>query len=322
MFHMKYWLLLKKMATALLTAVLISFLCFAVIYHAPGNSAELMLRNKDAIGGLDKRTVEIYSEKLGIIDSFFVQYGRWFRDMLHGDMGTSFNTGLPVAKEFADRFGCTFTIMLLSCAIALLLGIGLGILSAQYHNHFLDHIMRAVAVFNMSVPSFWLALIFLWIFSVKMKLLPSFGYHGILSLLIPSLVLGLSFSGGLMRVTRASVLDSFSSGYVITARGKGLGNFVILYRHILKNILLPVLAMLGSNIAGLISGSIIIENIFGLPGLGNYLVKSISLKDFPVVLGFVFCFGLMTIMINLLIDYSYILIDPRVRQTINEKRKK
>ena len=317
--NMKYVSLVKKLLTAVLTAILVSLLCFTVLFYSPGNPAVLLLRFKDPTGGLNMETVEAYAQKLGMNRGFFAQYGDWIRDVLHGNLGTSYKTGLPVAEEFTARFECSFYLMVFACLLALVLGLTLGILSARYHNRIADRIARFFVVFNMSVPSFWLALIFLWAFSVKLKLLPSFGYHGFSSLIMPVMAMGLSYCGTYVRVVRTAILDNYAAGYVMTARAKGLSESAIMIFHVLKNILLPIVTILGSTIASLLGSSIIIENIFGLPGIANYLVGAISVKDYPVVLGFVFIFSLIIICVNLVIDWIYILIDPRVRQSTNEK---
>lgn len=316
---MKYVLLLKRLFMSLVTALLVSLLCFAIMYAAPGDPAEMMLRHKDPTGGLNDKTVEMYAEKLGTDRSFFDQYFSWLDAAVRGDLGTSYKTGEPVFYEFNSRIGCTILLMVFSLLIALITGLLLGMLSARYHNGVLDRITRFLTVFNMSVPSFWLSLLALWTFSVQFKLLPSFGYEGPSSLILPSFVQGISYSGTFLRVTRTCAFDSLSSGYVMTARAKGMGEFSVLVRHVLKNIMIPVLTILGGSIASMIGGNVIIENIFGLPGIGNYLVSAIMIKDFPVILGFLFILGLIVIVVNLIIDYIYTLLDPRVRQAGNER---
>ena len=315
---MKYYLILKKLLVALLTALLVSLACYAVLFFSPGDPAALLLRHKNPTGGLDQKTVELYADRLGTGRGFREQYLDWLGNAVKGDFGISYKSGAPVIEEFTSRFGCTFLLMLFSIGIALLVGILLGLLSARYHNGVLDHITRTFTVFNMSTPSFWLALIFLWLFAVKLRLFPAFGYDGLRSLVLPSVVQGLSNCGTFLRVTRICALDSLASGYVITARAKGLDEFSLLIKHVFKNILIPILTMMGGTFASLIGGSVIIETVFGLPGIGNYLISAIGVKDFPVILGFLFVLGLMIITMNLLIDAIYIVIDPRVRQGTNE----
>jgi peptide/nickel transport system permease protein len=289
------------------------------MYFAPGNPAAILLRYKNPTGGLHPETVALYAEKLGTDKGFFAQFADWIGSILHGDFGLSFKTGVPVLQEFADRLGCTASLMIFASVLALVIGVGLGMASALHDNRLIDKVARLFVVCNMSTPDFWLALLFIWIFSVKLNWLPSFGLNGFSSLILPGVVLGLSYCGSFVRISKVCMLDSLASCYVMTARAKGLSESTILRRHVLKNILLPIITLCGMNITALIGGSVIIERIFGLPGLGNYLITAISVKDFPVILGFVFIFGVMIIAVNLLVDLSYTLIDPRVRQAIREK---
>jgi peptide/nickel transport system permease protein len=170
----------------------------------------------------------------------------------------------------------------------------------------------------MSVPSFWLALLLLWIFSIQFHLLPSFGFNGFSSLILPVTVLGLSYSSTIIRMTKSCLMDNLSRAYVVTARAKGLSESSIMIRHVLINIALPIITLCGTNMTSLLGGSVIIENIYGLPGLGNYLITAIMVKDFPVILGFVFILAMFIILINLFVDLTYTLIDPRVRMAMNE----
>ncbi|WP_229396322.1 ABC transporter permease [Methanosarcina sp. DH1] len=317
---MRVQVIIKKLCRTLVTALLVALLCFSVMFYSPGNPAEKLLRYKDPTGGLNPKTVEMYAEKLGTNGNFFEQFGAWLAGILKGDFGTSFKTGLPVLHEFTTRAGCTMSLMLLSTLLALVVGLSLGILSTRYHNTILDKVIRFFAVFNTSVPSFWLALLFLWIFSIRLHLLPSFGFNGFSSLILPVTVLGLSYSSTIIRITKSCLMDNLSSAYVVTARAKGLSESSIMIRHVLINIALPIITLCGTNMASLLGGSVIIENIYGLPGLGNYLVMAIMVKDFPVILGFVFIFALFIMLINLLVDLTYTLIDPRVRMAMNEKQ--
>lgn len=316
---MKALLIFKKIAMSIVTALFVSFACFAIIHNAPGDPARILLRQKNPTGGLDQRTVEMYAEKLGSDKGFLQQYLDWLGGALKGDLGFSYRTSQPVLEEFTSRFGCTLLLLALSILIALVIGVVFGLLAAKYHNRAIDYFSRVIAVFNMSVPTFWLALIFLWIFSVKLHMFPSFGFDGLKSLVLPSLALGLGYSSSFLRVTRICALDSMASGYVTTARAKGIGEMMLLFRHVLKNIFIPILTIMGNSVISLIGGSVIIESIFGLTGIGNYLIQAITSKDYPVVLGFVFIIGLMVIVINLIVDAGYILIDPRVRQGNYEK---
>ncbi len=316
---MKMYFAVKKVAMTLITAVLIAILCFSVMYYSPGNPAVILLRYKNPTGGLNQKTVEMYAEKLGVNQSFFAQFGGWLKDAFHGNLGYSFKTGLPVIQEFTDRMGCTFSLMVFATAVSLLIGVTFGILSALYNNRIIDKLVRLCTVFSMSVPSFWMAILFLWLFAIKLKWFPSFGFRGPGSIVLPGMVLALGHSAVIIRIAKSCILENMDCYYVMTARAKGLKESMIMIRHVLKNVMLPVITLTGMNMVSIMGGSAITESIFGLPGLGGYLITAIYVKDFPIILGFTFIMGMVVVVINLLVDLSYAMIDPRVRQGIHEK---
>lgn len=304
---------LKRIIMIVPTAILVALLSFSIIYFSPGNSAELILRDKNPTGLPDQETILEYEKKLGLDKSFPQIFSAWILNVAKGDLGHSFKTGLPVIEEFSKRFIYTLKLITLATVLYVVVGVLIGVFSALYQNSFFDSLVRLVAVLNLSIPSFWLALFFLWLFAVHFKLFPPFGYQGFISLVLPSVVLALSRSSTLARLVRSYLLEALNSPYVLTARAIGLSERVILFKHVLKNISLPMITLIGMNSVGLIGGTIIIESIFGFPGVGSYLVSAIQVKDFPVISGFVFLFGMMIVMINLLVDLSYAMIDPRVR---------
>ena len=317
---MKALPIIKKTALAILTALFVSFLTYGLLYISPGDPAELLLAEKTGSMGLQKEVVQRYAEQLGLNRGFFPMYRDWFVNMLRGDLGTSYKTGYPVLTDFFSRFGCSAQLALLSTAISLVLGVGLGILSARRRNGIVDRVTRFFSAVSLSVPSFWLAIVFLWLFAMKLGWFPIADYQGLKSLILPALVMGITGSASLIRVTRSGVLDNLSEGYVVTARARGLNDRQVFLGHILKNVLLPVITMVTSNLISHIGGSVIIENIFSLPGVGNFLLRAIRSKDFPVILGFVFLMGMIVVVLTTIADILYMAIDPRVRQGMYEKK--
>lgn len=317
---MKALPILKKIAASILTALFVSFLTYGLLYVSPGDPADLILSSKLGGMGLKKEVVLEYAEILGLNKGFFPMYRDWFVNMLHGDLGTSYLTGYPVVKDFVSRIGVSARLALLSTAISLVLGVGLGILSGRKKNSLLDRFTRFYSSVSLSVPSFWLAIVFLWLFSMKLGWFPIADYQGFKSLILPGLVMGLSGCASLIRVTRSGILDNLSEGYVVTARARGLSDRQVFLGHILKNVLLPVVTMVTSNLISHIGGSVIIENVFSLPGVGNFLLRAIKMKDFPVILGFVFLMGMIVVVLTTIADLLYLAIDPRVRQGMYEKR--
>ena len=317
---MKALPVIKKTADSLLTALFVSFLTYGLLYISPGDPGELLLAEKTGSMGLQKEVVQRYAEQLGLNRGFFPMYRDWFVNMLRGDLGTSYKTGYPVLTDFFSRFGCSAQLALLSTAISLVLGVGLGILSARRRNGIVDRVTRFFSAVSLSVPSFWLAIVFLWLFAMKLGWFPIADYQGLKSLILPALVMGITGSASLIRVTRSGVLDNLSEGYVVTARARGLNDRQVFLGHILKNVLLPVITMVTSNLISHIGGSVIIENIFSLPGVGNFLLRAIRSKDFPVILGFVFLMGMIVVVLTTIADILYLAIDPRVRQGMYEKK--
>lgn len=311
---------LKKLLLSLLTAVVVSFLAFTILYLSPGNPAEMLLMERSGGGNLNWDVVRDYADTLGMNDGFLVMYKNWFVNMLHGDLGTSYKTGHSVWTEFTARIGCSAKLALMATALALVLGITLGLLSARYRNRLPDKIVRLFSSVSVSVPSFWLAIAMLWLFGMKLKWFPIAKYDGFRSLVLPAVVLGLGGSAALTRITRGCVLENRSALYIMTARAKGLKEGAIFLRHMLKNILLPIITIASTNLISLLSGSVIIENIFSLPGIGNFLLGAIKLKDFPAILGFVFLLALMVVVVNLITELLYLALDPRVRQGSYESR--
>ena len=316
---MKALPIIKKTAVAILTALFVSFLTYGLLYISPGDPAELLLEQKMGSMGLQKEVVQRYAEQLGLNRGFFPMYRDWFVNMLHGDLGVSYKTGYPVLTDFLSRLGCSAQLAVLSTAISLVLGVSLGILSARRRNGIIDRVTRFFSAVSLSVPSFWLAIVFLWIFAMKLGWFPLADYQGIKSLILPALVMGITGSASLIRVTRSGVLDNLSEGYVVTARARGLNDRQVFVGHVLKNVMLPVITMVTSNLIAHIGGSVIIENIFSLPGVGNFLLRAIRSKDFPVILGFVFLMGMIVVVLTTIADILYLVFDPRVRQGMYEK---
>ncbi len=319
-FGMKALPILKKVAVSILTALFVSFLTYGLLYISPGDPADLILSSKLGGMGLQKEVVMQYAEILGLNKGFFPMYRDWFVNMLHGDLGTSYLTGYPVIKDFVSRIGVSAQLALMSTAISLVLGVTLGILSGRRRNSFIDRFSRFYSSVSLSVPSFWLAILFLWLFALKLGWFPIADYQGIKSLILPAVVMGVSGCASLIRVTRSGILDNLSEGYVVTARARGLNDRQVFLGHILKNVMLPVVTMVTSNLISHIGGSVIIENVFSLPGVGNFLLRAIKLKDFPAILGFVFLMGMIVVVLTTIADLLYMAIDPRVRQGMYEKR--
>lgn len=316
---MKALPVIKKIFAAAFTALFVAFVTFLALYLSPGDPAEMIMMEKMG-GNLNWDVVKRYAEIIGTNQGFWPMFRHWFFGVLKGDFGTSYKTAMPVLDEFKRRIGCSASLALLSSAISLVVGVSLGILSAKNRNKLIDRLSRLFSSLSIALPSFWLAILFLWLFAMKLRWFPTSGYSGIKNLILPALVTGISSSAGLIRVTRGCVLQNMAEGYVTTARAKGISENRVFFGHILKNIVLPIITMLTASIISMMGGSVIMEKIFGLPGVGNFLLSAIKIKDFPVIMGFVFLLALIVVGLNLIAELLYYMIDPRVRQGLYEKQ--
>ena len=311
----------KFIARRLLIAALVMFgaalLSFFLLYWAPGNPAEAIIT---AERGQEPtlEEAELFLESHGLNNSALIQCVQWLYMMAHGNLGTSFRTGEPVLEEFFDRFPATLELAVAAMFLALLIALPVGIASAVKRNSAVDHAGRLVALWGLSMPNFWLGLLLILFFSVKLDWLPCFGYGGIAHLLLPTITLGTGMTAILMRLQRASMLEVLNENYIRTARAKGLRERIVIGKHALKNALIPVVTISGMQLGHLLAGAVIVETIFAWPGVGKFLVDSINAKDYPVILGFVLIIALFFVLTNLAVDILYAYLDPRIRY--GEKR--
>ena len=283
-------------------------LVFVVMRLLPGDPAALMLAEG---GGSIEAIAELRAE-LGLDAPLPVQYARYLIQLLRGDLGTSLFTHRPVATTIAEQLPSTIELAIVAMILAVGLGIMLGVVAAVRRGTWLDTLATTVSVTGVSVPIFWSALLLIWLFSLKLRLLPATGQGGIAHLIMPALVLGLASSGAIARLVRASLLEVFNQAFVNTARAKGLRESTLLVRHALKNALIPVITIIGLQFGFLLGGTVVIETVFSRPGIGRLLINAILWKDFPVVQGVVLLAALVYTLVNLTIDIAYAYLDPRI----------
>lgn len=297
----------------------VTAILFFVMRLLPGDPILALVG--EAESGFDDETVEKLREELGLNDSVIVQYGRWLTDALQGDLGRSARTRLPVSEQIVDRFPVTAQLGALSLVLAISIGVTTGTIAALKRNSLLDIGATMVAMFGIAVPNFWFAILLIWLFVVYLGWLPPAGFVGLWEdpvsaiehMILPVTALGLTLSAAIMRHTRSDLLEVLNQDYVRTARAKGLSGRTVVVRHALRNSLLPVVTVIGLQLGGLLGGSVIIESMFGLPGLGRLAVQSINARDYPTLQGVVLLFTVITLVVNLATDLSYAIIDPRVR---------
>lgn len=290
---------------------------FFVFQLLPGNPAQIIL-GMDA----DPGQVAQLEKELGLDRPPHERYIDWLLGVFGGDLGESLRYQLPVSEILADRIPVTFSLAILSLMITILIGVPLGIFIAKADGKISSVLLNILTQLGISVPSFWFGFILILIFGVKLGWFPTYGYvpwsedllGALKSFFLPAFAIAIGNIAVIVRYLRNTILDQVKMDYVRTARVKGLGARKIMYGHVLRNSLIPVLTIMGLIIADTIGGSIIIENVFSLPGLGNLLIQSISSRDFPLVQSMVLYIAVFVLLINFIVDLLYKIIDPRIRQ--------
>ena len=310
--------LARRLLLALLALFGVVVLVFVLVRLIPGDVVTNLV-------GLDARPTPEQLANLrrlfGLDQPIHVQFGIWFGALLTGDLGQSLRTGRPIADDLLLRLPVTLELAVLALAVALLIAIPLGVIAATKRGQFADYAASLFALIGLAAPNFWLAILFILFFSLQLRLLPSGGYvllsenlfENLRHMVLPSFALGLSLAAATTRITRSSLLEVLSLDYVRTARAKGLSERIVIYHHALKNALIPVATVIGLQVGTLLGGAIIIEEIFGLPGIGRFALEGINLRDYPVVQGAVLVVAGAFVLVNVLVDVLYALIDPRVR---------
>ncbi|MEK8128014.1 ABC transporter permease [Paenibacillus filicis] len=285
-------------------------LVFLIIHWLPGDPAQ-MIAGDDAAPD----RVEFLREQFGLNQPLWQQYLQYLWDSMRGDFGHSFANSMPVMDRLIAQLPATLALTAVSTLFAVILGVLLGILSAVYRNRVLDYIVRVVSLLGVSMPKFWLGILLILIFSVHLKLLPAIGNGSFKQLILPAFALGITGAGMLARMVRNSVLEVIHEQFVLTLRAKGLTERLVLYKHVLRNALLPALTVLGLLVGEMLSGAVVTETVFSRQGLGKLVVDAINQKDIPVIQAAILITGVFNIIVNLLVDVSYSYVDPRVRKS-------
>ena len=305
----------RILATIPVMAVVALFV-FALLYLSPGDPAAI-------IAG-DTATAEDIARihaKLGLDEPLYIQFGSWVWRLLHGDLGISIFTNLPVSQLIEQRLEPTVALTISTLIVSVLLAIPMGVLAAWRAGSWIDRVVMVFAVLGFSVPVFVLAYILIYIFAIRADLLPVQGYVSITGgfwpflshIILPSIALGMIYAALIARITRASMLDVLAQDYIRTAQAKGLGSEQVLIGHALKNAAVPIATIIGIGIALLISGVVVTETVFAIPGLGRLTVDAILRRDYPIIQGIILIFSAAYVLVNLLVDLSYTLLDPRIR---------
>jgi glutathione transport system permease protein len=298
----------KRLLGLLPTLVIVAVLVFWFVHLLPGDAARLAAGPE-----ADEFTVAMVRHDLGLDLPLHQQFARFFRNALRGDFGTSIRSKRPVSVEIGDRFMPTLLLTITSMAWSVVFGMLIGIASAVWRNRAPDRLGMTLAVSGISFPSFALGMLLMEVFSVWLGWLPAIGADSWRNYILPSLTLGAGVAAVMARFTRSSFIDVLQEDYVRTARAKGLRESVVVAKHCLRNALIPVVTMMGLQFGFLLGGSIVVETVFNWPGLGRLLVDSVSMRDYPVIQAEVLLFSMEFILINLVVDVLYAIINPVIR---------
>ncbi|MDR1210802.1 MAG: ABC transporter permease [Spirochaetaceae bacterium] len=293
----------------------VTFIIFAMMFFTPGDPAQLMLGDF----ATQEEVIALRAE-MGLDDPFFTQYFRYLKGLFRGDLGTSFTNGLPVLTEIQNRLPVTIKLSVFCMIFAMLIGIPFGILSAVRQYSFLDNIAMVLALLGISMPNFWLALILILFFSVSLGLLPASGLYGALYYIMPVISISAVSIATITRMTRSSMLEVIRQDYIRTARAKGKSETSIIFKHALKNALIPIITVIGIQFASALSGAVVNEQIFAIPGLGKLMVDAIKARNYPIIRGGVLVIAFMFSFLNLFIDLLYAFVDPRIRSLYARRR--
>lgn len=299
---------LKRVLMLIPMLFIVIFIVSFIMYLTPNDPGTLILG--------ERATPEAKAQlnrELGYNDPFLVRYAKYVWNAFHGDLGNSWKTGTPVISEVVRRFPTTVTLAVGSILIGLVFGMTLGILSAVKQYSALDVMGTSCAMILASFPGFWIGMMLIILFSLKLGWLPSFGVGSLRHFILPWITTSCVFVASMLRMTRTSMLEAIRMDYIRTARAKGQKEFVVITRHALRNALLPVVTILGMDFGALLGGTVTIETVFSLPGVGSLIIEAIRMKDIPVVVGATVTLATCFTMLMLLVDILYAFIDPRIK---------
>ncbi|MGF9644543.1 ABC transporter permease [Paenibacillus sp. MABNS29] len=328
--------IVKRVAILIPVLLGMTLIVFSIIHAIPGDPAETILGDKAT-----EQSKQALREQLGLDKPWFQQYGTYLSELAHGDLGDSIRTRQPIAREMLPYLAATLELTVASMFFAIVVGMNAGIVSAWKRNSWFDYVSMVIALVGVSMPIFWLGLMEQWIFANKLHWLPSIGrmnsrdpveavthlavidafiggrmdqvWTVIKHLILPSIALGTIPMAVIARITRSSMLEVMDADYIRTARAKGLASFQVVYKHALKNAAIPVLTVIGLQTGSLLGGAVLTETIFAWPGIGRYIFEAISSRDYPVIQSGILIIAFLFVIINLIVDLLYAVLDRRIR---------
>ena len=308
--------ILKRILALIPIMFIVGLFVFFIIHLIPGNPAAMMLGPEAT-----PEEIDAFSRSMGLDRPIPIQFVEWISNVIRGDFGTSlFFQEQQVTKVVFEHFKVTLTLTVLGVILAIILGIITGVIAAINHNNILDRIIMIITSAGVSIPNFWLGLMLVLFFAIRLSILPPAGFKPLSAglgeslryLILPAITLAFGQTSLIARMTRSNMLEVLRSDYVRTARSKGLSELMVNYKHALKNVLIPVITIIGLSFANLMGGAVVTEQIFNIPGVGRLLIKSVFTRDYPVIEGIVLYIAAMWVIINLVTDVLYVIIDPRI----------
>ncbi len=300
--------ILKRLCTLIPVLIIVSILVFLMVHVMPGDPARIMAGDTAT-----EQDVEKIRTAYGFDKPLYEQYLRYIGKALRGDFGTSFRTGRPVAQEIAIRFPNTMLLAVAAIVISIVFGIAIGLISATRRNSIFDNVSMVLALVGLSIPPFYLGLMLMLIFCVILKWLPITAEVSLISMILPSLTLSARSLATIARMTRSSMLEVMSQDYILTAKAQGFSSRKVIFGHALKNAMNSIVTVAGIQFGTLLGGSVITEKVYGWPGLGELVITAIKARDFPVVQTTILVIAVSFVVVNLLVDVLYVLINPRIK---------
>jgi len=307
---------IRRVLSTIPVMLIVALFVFSLLYIAPGDPAAIIAGDQATPADVERIRIS-----LGLDRPYLVRFGDWLWHILHGDLGTSIFTNLPVTHMIAQRIEPTLSLMLMTVVFAIVIAIPLGVVAAWKHGTWIDRAVMVFCVLGFSVPVFVVGYLLAYIFALQLDWLPVQGFTPIedgfwpflQGLILPTVALGLIYVALLARITRATMLDVLGQDYVRTAKAKGVGQRQMLFVHALKNAAVPIITVIGNGVALLIGGAVVTESVFAIPGLGRLTVDAILRRDYPVIQGVVLLFSMTYVLVNLAVDLLYTVFDPRIR---------
>jgi len=310
--------ILKRILMMIPVLIGVSFVVFIMSYFTPGDPAVMILGDMAT-----QEDIQMMHEELKLDEPFFVQYGNYVKNIVtKGDFGTSYTTKQPVLGELLARFPNTFKLAGLSVILSVVIGITVGIISATRQYSVLDNVATTLSFIGVSMPNFWQGMMLIIVFSVWLKWLPPSGFSTPMHWILPAVTIGTSSAAQIMRMTRSSMLEVIRQDYIRTARAKGQSERIVIWRHALKNALIPIITVVGLSFGRLLGGAVLTESIFSIAGIGKLMVDAINLRNYPLVQGGVLFIAIVMSVVNLIVDILYSYADPRIRTQFTTVRLK